>query len=275
MGTSNSKLNANGGGEVLPARIRPLLHRRVEELRKRKSGTNLRGGAAVEEEEGTLSKKQLLKHDDENFQSFDENETENTRLAESVEKLSKVVPLPVPECATQEQRDELHSDRELGKKVEGELKTEKVKSAGPQTEQANAEHGGDDDDDDEEDEDEIESGRRIGPGSPSFKIYCVETENNKEQEESDESETENQSIAKLPKSPSLNSVESFDSASGNLGNSNEIVEIPSIPNRKGPKKKKFGAMKKNILNVKNLNMNRMNQMLACTGNDRRNLLSDD
>ncbi|KAH1112229.1 hypothetical protein GLYMA_04G199100v4 [Glycine max] len=285
MGGNNSRLNGNGG-EVLPARIR----NRWEELRKRKSG-----------EDGTLLKKELLNSDgvDEgNSQSSEENGSEHKRdslndaqQAKGVEKLSKVVPLPVSEPGNEEQRNELHNE-EKGKDAEKkgevvELKTGKVQStAGLQPEikheESNVKNDSSDDDDEDEDEDEDEEDdiqRLIGPSSPSFKIYCTEADKIKEEELHDSKALgdENQTVALLQKSSSTNSIdESSTSASGNTGNSNEIVEIKSASSkRKGNKKKKFGAMKKNLLQVKHLNMNRMNPILACTGNDRRRLLSED
>ncbi|TKY73689.1 nucleolin protein [Spatholobus suberectus] len=230
---------------------------------------------------------QLLNYngvDERKSQSSEENESRDNKgsINKRVEKLSKVVPLPVSEPETEEQRNELHNDhdQEKGKDVEKkgevvEVKTEKVKSAGSQLEikleEANAKHGSSDDedeDDEEEEEDEdddIQSGRLIGPGSPSFKIYCIEVDNKKEEELC---ENENQTIAMLQKSPSANSVESSASPSGNSNKILQTIEFKSVPKRKGKKKKKFG------LHVKHLRMNRMNPLLACTGNDRRRLRRD-
>ncbi|KAJ1417869.1 putative histone-lysine N-methyltransferase SETD1A [Sesbania bispinosa] len=219
MGGNNSKTNASGG-EVLPAKIHPILRQRIEEFRKRRNGT--------------LSKKELLKDDgvvaveDGNYQSFDENEFEETTKNQTmahgatIENLSKVVPLPISECETKESCNE-HKDHDQEKR-----KMLKRRMG------------------------------LIGPGSPSFKIYCTESEEIKEEELSEE-----QTIVLHQKSPSADSDESTTSA---LENPNEAVEIKTISKRKGNKKKKFGAMKKNLLHVKNLHMNRM---MACTGNDRK------
>ncbi|CAJ1974911.1 unnamed protein product [Sphenostylis stenocarpa] len=75
-----------------------------------------------------------------------------------------------------------------------------------------------------DDDDDIESGRNIGPSSPSFKIYCSESSNIKEEKfpESNDLGDKNQTIGVLQKSPSDDSIDSFVLASaGNSGNSNE------------------------------------------------------
>lgn len=53
----------------------------------------------------------------------------------------------------------------------------------------------------------------------------------------------------------------------------QVVKIESAPKRKGNRIKKFGGMKKNLFHVKHLHMNGMNKMMACTGNDRKSILS--
>ena len=167
-------MNPNGA-EAFPARVRPLLIRRLEEFKKRRNinGDTLRGGGG--EEEDAISKKQLLKGDG---GGAEEEEDKNTQSAHShheddepvvrVEKLSKVVPLPVSECGVGEKKHKEHKDHDQ----------EKVKDVKPQTENkledANAKH-------DDDDYDEIRW--LIGPGSPSFRIYCIEAEKKKEEQE--------------------------------------------------------------------------------------------
>lgn len=180
MGGNNSKLNQNGGGEVLPARIRPLLRQRIEEFRRRRNNNGVvtvtpQGGGELE---GAISKEQLLKNDaDRNSHSFAKNngieETQQQPPKAAVEKLSKVVPLPVSECEKEKEKD-------------FEKKAEIIKSvaAGPHPEnKANAKHGDDDEKENEDEEDDNETGRLIGPGSPSFKIYCIEAEKRKKEED--------------------------------------------------------------------------------------------
>ena len=173
-------MNPNGA-EAFPARVRPLLIRRLEEFKKRRNinGDTLRGGGG--EEEDAISKKQLLKGDG----GGAEEEDKNTQSAHShheddepvvrVEKLSKVVPLPVSECGVGEKKHKEHKDHDQ----------EKVKDVKPQTENkhedVNAKHDDDDGGGDDDDYDEIR--RLIGPGSPSFRIYCIEAEKKKEEQE--------------------------------------------------------------------------------------------
>lgn len=299
----------NTNGEVVPARIRPLLRRRIEELRKHKNGASLGG-------EGTLSKKQLLKGDaaeeeeddddqssnkDENKHKISSKETQHTAKEQSqqtlvrvvtVEKLSKVVPLPASEYGTEEQHNK-HEDhsQEKVKDVENKDKVDLVtdneecayciwpppknnkheevndKRDDDHDEKDDDDDDDDDDDENEEGEEEDENGRFLGPGSPSFKIYI-------EDEKIKEEQRENQTIVVHQKSLSADSFESATSASGNSRNSNEVVEIESTTKGKGHKLKKLGAVKKNLLKVKNMQVkHRMNPMFSCAGNDRKSLLS--
>ncbi|XP_061360896.1 uncharacterized protein LOC133304850 [Gastrolobium bilobum] len=211
MGSNNSRLNgtSGGGAEVFPARIRPLLRRRIEELRNRKNVD-------------TLSKQQLLKDESSSHENETEDKVETVVQVVAVEKLSKVVPLPVSEEQSNELDDNDHDDEN---------------------------------DDDDDDADDNETGRLIGDGSPSFRIYCIEANKRKEE----------QIYTMHHRSHSADSIESASSASRKSLHSNEVVKIESIPKRRTNSIKKLGAMKKNLLNVKNLHKNRMNPMCSCTG----------
>lgn len=148
MGGNNSR--HGNGGEVLPVGIR----QRIEEWRKRRSGTTL------QREEGTSSNKNLL--DDGKSQSSEEKENGNN---------NKGSPNDTQQAkqGVDEKKDQFV-----------ELKTEKLKSIKIKHEEVNAKDGSSDDDDEEEDDD-IEDGRLIGPGSPSFKVYCKETKSKNEE----------------------------------------------------------------------------------------------
>ncbi|KAG2399348.1 hypothetical protein LR48_Vigan04g146100 [Vigna angularis] len=215
MGTNNSRLNGKGG-EVLPARVRS----RVEELRRKADRKELNFDGSVDG--GKSQDCEENKGGDSNVGSL--NDIQQTKR---VEKISKVVPLPVSEP---KQHSELYNEV---KGREGEKKDEKVKSAWLQS---------------EEDDEDIESGRNIGPSSPSFKIYCREPKNKAEifPESQDLADDENQ----LQKSPSENSFESFGASVGNTENSNEIFNIKSASKRKGKMKE---AMRKNLHYVKHMN----------------------
>ncbi|CAK8568085.1 unnamed protein product [Lathyrus sativus] len=296
MGGNNSKLINSNGGDVLPAKIRPLLGQKIEEFKKRRSN--------VQEEDTELSKKQLLKDNDgtSHEQSSDQNEvSKETQLkkeqptvvrAVAVEKLSQVVPLPVSGCGEkkekedEEQKEQKDHDGKIDKDVE--TKNAKVKSELSVQENIHEKHDMEDEEREEEEEDEDEDedkddiGRRIGPGSPSFKIYCVESDEKKEQELNDTNAGNEQILEKVDentvvhnKSQSTDSDESEEaSESENVSNPNEVVKETTSKKKGHHKRKKLEAMKKNLLNVKNLQKNRMNRMMGCAGNDRRSLIAD-
>ncbi|KAJ7945662.1 Nuclear polyadenylated RNA-binding protein [Quillaja saponaria] len=192
MGCGNSRLNPDG--EMVPARIRPLLKRRFEELRRRKNGVSLHGG------DGTLSKKELLKdavEDDESSptQSLHEKDGNVTSLPKPkengeskeetvvvmvrvpAEKSSKVVPVPDSESESEnsvelnDRKREIeldvkaNDDKKVGvmEKTEAMVKTEEVEAVAEKTrdvkktEERQAEHDhheGEADDEKQEDEDD-------------------------------------------------------------------------------------------------------------------------
>ncbi|CAL0325269.1 unnamed protein product [Lupinus luteus] len=291
MGGGNSKLNA-GEEVVVPVKIRPLLLRRFEEFRKHRNGGTL-------QIEGTLSKKELLKdnhgEEDGNSQTSHENETEikeknneKEHVKEeimvlrviSIEKISRVVPLPNTECEckckyeTQEEKEETKEGKDTNTEHDNQGKMFHVNDVvevhedektreNEQEVYAKSDNESSDDEDDEDDDDESEEhGRLDYPRSPSFRIYCVETENRKEKKE----ESKNETIVVHKKSASADSIHS--TASRISRNSNEvtqIVEIESTRKRKG--KKKFGAVR-TLLKVKSC----YHPMSSCTGDDRRRLV---
>ncbi|XP_058783211.1 uncharacterized protein LOC131657877 [Vicia villosa] len=288
MGGNNSRLINPNGGDVLPAKIRPLLGQRFEEFRKRRNN--------VQAEDNELSKKQLLKDNDggSDGKCSDQNEvSEETQPqkeqqtiihAVAIDKLSQVVPLPVSECENKEEKKEKKEEGPKGPiDKDVEKTTTEVNIGLSMQEKHDKDEGESKEEEEEEEEDEDEDdGRRIGPGSPSFKIYCVASNKKKEQESHDTHasaeqipEKEDQNIAVYNKSHSTDdSDESEISESENASNSNDVVK-ETTPKKKGHnKRKKLEAMKKNLLNVKNIQKNRMNRMMGCAGNDRRSLLED-
>ncbi|PNY02673.1 hypothetical protein L195_g025991 [Trifolium pratense] len=278
MGGNNSRLiNQSGSGDALPAKFRPLLRQRIEEFRNRRNARR---------EESAMSKKELLKDDDRssNARSSNANETlEETRLHKDektttcvlVEKLSQVAPLLVYESRNGKEEEE---EERKGHKDHVEKKIAAIKSALLEDENKH------DDENEDEDENEDDIGRLIGPRSPSFRIYCIEAEERKEKELCDTDthvvseypdEKENQDNDVHRKSLSTNSDESVTSESENSDYSNEVVKTETTPKKKGHhKRKKLEAIKKNLLNVKNIQKNRMNRMMTCTGgnNDRNSLI---
>lgn len=205
MGIGNSKSNAVEG-EGLPAKIRPMLVSRYEEFRKRRN------------RETTLSKKNLLNEKDDNSQSSHRTEEENKVSSSkeieppkeetverviTAEKLSRVVPVPNSEC---ENVEETHPNKDNIEQVikymdpsqdvfnravemaEAEVKTEEEKTAElveetKEEKKQKVDAKGDDHHEDSGDEDESEKvGRFLCPGSPSFRIYCIEAEKRNEEE---------------------------------------------------------------------------------------------
>jgi hypothetical protein len=238
MGGNNSRLINPSGGDTLPAKFRPLFRQRIEEFRNRRN---------VRREEGAMSKKELLKDDDGNSNErssnaneiFEENQPhkdeKTTACVVPVEKLSQVAPLPVYEYGN-EKEDEEDGERKGHKDHDQEKKDRDIekKIAAVKSALLHEENKHDDEEKEEEDEDEDEDdiGRLIGPGSPSFRIYCIEAEERKEQELCDTDthevseyldEKENQDIDVHRKSDSTDSDESVTSESENADNSNEVI----------------------------------------------------
>lgn len=152
MGCQNSKLNADI--LAIPPKLRPLLWRKLEEMRRHRSrvvsGTN------------TLSKKELLTNGEVLIPpSIDENESSKEASVSSSESQ------PIPEKILKEE-------------------------AKPETEDENEESSGKDEGKDEERDSEVlkpvvvveeeEEERNIGPESPSFRVYYIESLDEKEDE---------------------------------------------------------------------------------------------
>ena len=246
MGGNSSRSANPSGGDVLPARIRPLLRQRIEEFRKRRNAQ--RG-------DGAVSKKELLKDDagnnddrssnvNEVLEETKQHEDEKTTVhVMAVEKLSQVAPLPFSECGIEEEEHKGCKDHDLEKCKEIERNVAEVKIAASlqenKYEESNEKHDDEDKEEEEEEEDEEEDeneiGRLIGPGSPSFRIYYIEATERKEQELRDtrvsdeqQGEKEDEPIAVHYKSHNCESDESATSASENTDNSDEVIKLFSV-----------------------------------------------
>ncbi|GAU38104.1 hypothetical protein TSUD_317910 [Trifolium subterraneum] len=269
MGGNNSRCVSQSGGDTLPAKFRPLLRQRIEEFRNRRNARR---------EESAVSKKELLKDDDvySNARSSNANDIleetqphKDEKTTVPVEKLSQVAPLPVYENGNKKEKEEhkVHKDHDQEKNDKDiEKKIAAIKSALLLEENKHDNEEKQEDEDKDEDEDDI--GRLLGPRSPSFRIYCIEAEERKEQELCDNDinavseypdEKENQDIDVNRKSVSTNSDDSVTSESENADYSNEAPK-----KKRNHKRKKLEAMKNNLLNIKNIQMNRMNRMMGCT-----------
>ncbi|KAG2298950.1 hypothetical protein Bca4012_010507 [Brassica carinata] len=214
MGCGGSRLGgaaaarANEGGVVLlPAGIRPLLRRRLEEMKKRSHANVFKGN-------NTLSKTELLRHNS----SEDGDEKEET--VESLKLSSKVA--PAPDHHVEEKKeviyekvssiDEVKEDEEVVKKqdeknddainvkIEGNdgINHDEVIIAKKEGDDGVAQDycvnldkviiakkEGDNGVDHDEGKMSNLDERMICPGSPSFRVYCIDVASDDEEEEKD------------------------------------------------------------------------------------------
>ncbi|KAL1218821.1 hypothetical protein V5N11_033093 [Cardamine amara subsp. amara] len=176
-----STARADEGGVVpLPAGIRPLLRRRLEEMKKRSHASVLKGNQ-------TLSKKELLRHGS----SEDGEETEENDG--SLKSSAKVA--PAPDHNVEEKKEVIYEKVTSRDDVEEVTKQEEEEVVKKQEEvhhhhdqevvkkQEEENHHGDDVDDvaingvnhdDNEGRMSNFDERMIGPGSPSFRVYCID-----------------------------------------------------------------------------------------------------
>ncbi|KAA8540649.1 hypothetical protein F0562_024432 [Nyssa sinensis] len=155
MGCGGSRLDAEG--EVIPARLRPLLRRRIEDIRRRTHGVSLRGG--------TPSKKILL------VDGSDEDDNSQSDLEDNAGKAGG--------SSTDDSLTPKHWKENVDKATNGDLSKEGSPKATNNTDEktrdkvatredvgTETEEGRDEDDDDE--------GGEIGPGSPSFRVFFID-----------------------------------------------------------------------------------------------------
>lgn len=264
MGCNNSKLDPQG--EAVPAKIRPLLRRRIEEIRRRRN--------AITFKVGNLSKKKLLKdgaeEDDQSDHSSppsvqDNNESKSISSLEGSIGSSKVAPEPVSDISSKEFAEVTNQEKSTKEdnKDNDEEKREKVAEPVVILEEVmvvELEEG--------EDEDEDEDERRVSnvedslicPGSPSFRVYCIQSLTD------DKDDSHGNDLHK--KSPSDDSVEISESINSSEGSVTKIKK----KSKKGSKfmrvipKGRPGAVK-HLLNVKSC------YYPACSGHDETRLLS--
>ncbi|CAH8374847.1 unnamed protein product [Eruca vesicaria subsp. sativa] len=207
MGCGGSRLGgtvaarADEGGVVpLPAGIRPLLRRRLEEMKKRSHANVLKG-------KNTLSKTELLRHDP----SEDGDEKEEN--VDSLKLSAKVT--PAPDHHMEEKKgviyekissiDEVKEEQEVvtkqDEKNDDVINVKKEGNDGINHDEVIiAKTEGDDGvaHDDCINLDEViiakqegdngvdhDEGRMICPGSPSFKVYCIDVASDDDEEEKD------------------------------------------------------------------------------------------
>ncbi|GAV87290.1 hypothetical protein CFOL_v3_30716 [Cephalotus follicularis] len=184
MGCNNSKLDSEG--EVVPAKIRPLLLRKLEEIKRHKIAN------------ATLSKKQLLKdgveEDDHSSPPsvHDINESKSISSSEGSTGPAKVTPEPVSNKECEESAEIMNQEKCTKQDDKAEEEREKnvveplvyleEKEVVAETNQK---------EDEEEDEDERRlrnvDDALICPGSPSFRVYCIQSSTDDKDESKEDS----------------------------------------------------------------------------------------
>jgi hypothetical protein len=199
MGIRNSKLNPEG--EPVPAKIRPVIRRWFEKIRRRKNAN--------------MSKKELLKEGVEDSESsqthslHDKERSSTTSSSDESVPISKEIPvekeelkvapvptrmplpLPLPESDITSKEPEEHKDEEKCAKQDGkdckdaegenEKEDEVVEKSVVIVEKVvvveeTMVY------EEEEEEEENEKVRNICPGSPSFRVYCVHSVEDNDEE---------------------------------------------------------------------------------------------
>ena len=197
MGCGGSRLGgaaaarAEEGGVVpLPAGIRPLLRRRLEEMKKRSHASVLKGNQ-------TLSKKELLRHGSSEVDDGEEMEEKHDSL-----KLSAKVS-PVPDHHVEEKKEVIYekiSSRDGIKEVKKQdednhhhdfvddvaMNVNKEGDNGSNHNEHDKVINDKKDKDDSVDHDEGRMSnfdeRMICPGSPSFRVYCIDVASDDDKE---------------------------------------------------------------------------------------------
>lgn len=189
MGSRNSKLNPEG--EAVPAKLRPLVRRWFDEIRRRKSPNISKKELLINdgvEEDGSNS--QPLSVQDNERKSSTSSSDESVASSSKVEDEKSNVQVPVPaedsektSKEAKENKDEKKCDKQdekdgTGQKEEKEVKVvekavvvEEVFVLARETVE-----------DDDEEEEEGNEDEKVTFGSPSFRVYCIpSTENSKEE----------------------------------------------------------------------------------------------
>ncbi|KAG6686153.1 nucleolin [Carya illinoinensis] len=274
MGSGNSKLTPEG--ETMPARVRPVLHRWFEEIRRRRNANMSKKGLlkdAVEGEESSGRPRYLRDTERESTSPLHETTASSKAAMPTVEEKSDaaVVPRPsVSDKTNKGSKEHKHGPKICGKrdvKGGGEEKQEnKVVEKAVVVEEVVAVHEEDHHDqetteeEEEEEEEDDEPGTYICPGSPSFRVYCVHSTDDEEEEESKKG------------SRHKNSPSTGDSVESNFSEDQEMTRTKKIKGNKGRRLKR--AIRKSGPAVKNLLHVATCYHPACSGQDRAHLLEE-
>ncbi|KAJ4909993.1 hypothetical protein Rs2_04614 [Raphanus sativus] len=211
MGCGGSRLGGTaaaredeGGVVPLPAGIRPLLRRRLEEMKKRSHASVLKGNQ-------TLSKKELLRHG--SSEEVDDGE-ETEEKHDSLKLSAKVAPAPdhhveekkeviYEKISSRDDVIEVKKEEEVVRKQDEDNHSDvvddlamNVKKEGDDDSNHNEHDKVINDKNDEDDSVDHDGGRMsnfdermICPGSPSFRVYCIDVISDDEEEEKDAEDT--------------------------------------------------------------------------------------
>ena len=194
MGSGNSKLNPEG--EAVPAKLRPLLRRWFDEIRRRKDSNMSKKELLVHEGvEEDASSQPLSQHENERKSMTSTSDESVARSSKVEDEKSNVVHVPAESDKTSKGVKERHEDEEkcekqnekdvAGKEEEKEVKVVEKAVVVEEVLVVVQETMEEEDDEEEEEGDEDE---KVTFGSPSFRVYCIpSTENNKEESKNLES----------------------------------------------------------------------------------------
>lgn len=263
----------------MPARIRPVLHRWFEEIRRRRNANMSKKGLlkdAVEGEESSGRPLSLHDRESESTSSLHESTVPSKAAMPVVEEKSDaavVLPRPSVSDKTYKESKEHKHDPEIcgkrdvkggGEEEDEEEKENKVVEKAVVVEEVVAAHEEDHHDqeteEDEEEEDD-EPDTYICRGSPSFRVYCVHSTDDEEEEE----------ISKKG-SRHKNSPSTGDSVESNSSEEQEIRRTKKNKGNKGRRLKR--AIRKSGPAVKNLLHVATCYHPACSGQDRAHLLEE-
>ncbi|KAF4361532.1 hypothetical protein F8388_007548 [Cannabis sativa] len=176
MGCQNSKLNADV--LAIPPKLRPILWKKVEELRNRRRNGVVNGT--------TISKKELLK-DGKVYMlpsSVDENESRKSiSLEDDSVSSSGSRPKPVKEETKMETMEEKTEEEDKDSAVVKVEALEKMVVVEEEEEKENEEE--------EMEEEEDEERGNLCPGSPSFRVFFVESSLGEKDDVKNDSKDEN------------------------------------------------------------------------------------
>ncbi|XP_056861728.1 nuclear polyadenylated RNA-binding protein 3-like isoform X2 [Raphanus sativus] len=185
LGGAASARAGEGGVVPLPEGIRPLLRRRLEEMKKRSHASVLKGSQ-------TQSKKELLRHgsseDGEEAEESDDSLKLSAKVAPApdhhVEEKKEVIYEKVSSIKDVKEGEEVVKKQD--EKIDGLISVKKERNDGGHDEDIIVKNQGDDDHDEGRMSNFDE--RMICPGSPSFRVYCINVTSSDDDDDDDDAD---------------------------------------------------------------------------------------